>query len=202
VNGTRIPRISLALAASFLVALSAAGAGRTSIGGGQKSIGAGVGANPLRLSAVAHPGHTYRMPSLYVVNTGDRVSTYAVQVRRVGDPLGHDVPATWIHLARMRLRLRPHASAVIPVRLIVPRDAAGGNYATDLVVGTSTRRPRQGTALGAAAAAQLGFSVGAPGGFSWNSPWLIYLLLALFGLAVIVSVARRFGLRIEVERRR
>jgi hypothetical protein len=167
----------------------------------QSSIGTGVGATPLQLQVAAKPGHRYRFPSLYVVNTGSQTSEYAVRVQQLGTRPGKDVPASWLRLGRTRLRLRPHKSAVIPVRLLLPRNVPGGHYRTDLVVGTSTRRPGHGAALGAAAADELSFTVTGTGGFPWTSPWLIYPLIGLLGLGLLISIVRRLGLRIEIEHR-
>jgi hypothetical protein len=84
--------------------------------------------------------------------------------------------------------------------LILPKHVAGGDYRTDLVVGTTTGRPKRGAALGAAAADQLAFTIATPG-FRWSSPWLLYPLLAIAVVGLAALVVRRLGLRIEIERR-
>jgi hypothetical protein len=191
----RPSRLVIALAGLCVLASAAAASGHA-------SIGAGVGATPLHLRGAVKPGHRYQFPGLYVVNTGSRTSEYVVKVQRLDTKPGQSVPATWLRLARTRLRLRAHKSAVVPVELILPRNAAGGDYRTDLVVGTSTRRPGHGAALGAAAADELSFTVSTPGGFPWGSPWLVYSLVAVLGLGLSIALVRRLGLRIEIERSR
>src|SRR5262249_10173599 len=156
------------LAAGLCIAPAATGAHAQPRG----SIGAGVGATPLQLSSPAHSGGSYTLPSLYVVNTGTRVSVYRVRVERVGRISGRAVPPAWLHLGQTTLRLRPRQHAFVPVRLILPKNAAGGDYRTDIVVGTTTRRPTRGAALGAAAADQLAFII-ATRRFQWSSPWLL-----------------------------
>lgn len=185
------------IATALIIVPSATGAPARQRG----SIGTGVGATPLQLTSTANPGGRYSLPSLYIVNTGSRVSVYAVRVERIGHLSGHDVPPSWLRLGRTTLRLRPHQHAFVPVRLILPRHAAGGDYRTDLVVGTTTRRPTRGAALGAAAADQLAFTIATPG-FPWSSPWLIYPLLAAAVIGLAALTVRRAGLRIEIERRR
>jgi hypothetical protein len=182
-----------AAVALLLLLLAAAPAGA--------SVGVGVGAAPLRLAGPARPGGHYRLPSLYVVNTGTQTSDYLVRVQRLGHPTGRAVPASWVHLGRAQLRLLPRQHTLVPVTVSVPDDAASGAYGTDLVASTVMKQPGHGTALGAAAADRLIFTVDAPGrGFSWP-PWAGYLLLALAGAALAVLSARRLGLRVQIERR-
>ena len=187
----RAATAGVAAVALLLLLLAAAPAGA--------SVGVGVGAAPLRLAEPARPGGHYRLASLYVVNTGTRAGDYLVRVQRVGQLPGRAVPASWVHLGRARLRLRAHQHTLVPVTLTVPDDAASGAYGTDLVASTVMKRPGHGTALGAAAADRLIFTVDAPGrGFSWP-PWAEYLLLGLAGATLAVLGARRLGLRIQIE---
>lgn len=194
--GPRRPLRAAGLAAGtlllLLLLLPAAPAGA--------SIGVGVGAAPLQLAAAARPGSSYRLPSLYVVNTGTQAGGYLVRVQRLGHLPGRAVPASWVHLGRSGLHLRPRQHTLIPVTLAVPKNAPDGAYRTDLVASTVITRPGHAATLGAAAADQLSFTVDAPGhGLSWP-PWLTYLLLALAGAGLLTFAARRSGLRIQVQR--
>ncbi len=185
-------RAAVSAAALALLAVPAAAHG---------SIGAGVGTHPLQLSSQAEPGHRYRLPSLYVVNTGSQGSDYLVRVERLGDKPGRDVPAAWIRFARTRVRLAPNKSALIPVILVVPSGAAHGSYRSNVVVGTSTPRLARGAALGAAAATEVIFRVGGPGAYLWSSSsWLLYSLAALIALRLLRSFVRRLGLQVRIER--
>jgi hypothetical protein len=168
--------------------------------GAQGSIGTGVGTNPLQLSSQAEPGHRYRLPSLYVVNTGSQGSDYLVRVERLGDKPGRDVPAAWIRFARTRVRLAPHKSALIRVILVVPSGAAHGTYRSNVVVGTSTPGLARGAALGAAAATEVIFRVGGPGAYLWSSSWLLYSVAGLIAVGLLRSFVRRLGLQVRIER--
>ena len=54
------------------------------------SIGVGVQANPVSLTGTAHPGASYTLPSLYIVNTGTQAESMSVRVvRRTGAGPGH-----------------------------------------------------------------------------------------------------------------
>jgi hypothetical protein len=129
--------------AVLLLAPSALAHRRDPPAGTSTKIGAGVGAAPLVLPAPAHPGHTYRFPPLYVVNTGTQTSSYLVRVDRLAGATGHIVPTSWVRLERTRLRLGARQSAFVPVMLILPKRVGAGAYRTDLVVGTSTRREQR-----------------------------------------------------------
>jgi hypothetical protein len=187
--------------AAFALAAGLASAFTISTGA-QADIGTGIGANPLRLASRAQPGGRYHLPSVLVVNTGNQASSYIVQVKRLGQPNGHDVPASWIRFAHTKVQLRPHKRAVIPAVLTVPKHAAGGVYRSNVVVSTYTRRPGGGgAALGAAAADELSFAIVSPGGSLWRA-WLVYLLLALAATGAIVFLTRRLGLHFRIERQK
>jgi len=185
-----------------LVALAVGfGTALTVSAGAQANIGTGIGANPLLLASRAVPGGRYLLPSVLVVNTGSQASSYIVRVKRLGQPKGRDVPASWIRFTRTTVRLGPHKRAVIPVVLTVPKGAAGGVYRSNVVVSTYTRRRGGGAVLGAAAADELGFAIGHPSSSLWSWAWFSYLLLAVAATSVAFLI-RRLGLRFRIERQR
>jgi hypothetical protein len=168
-------------------------------------VGAGVGASPIALASIAQPGDAYRLPALYVVNTGTVASSYSVRVQRLAPHAGRDVPAAWVHFERNDFTLEPKAWASVPITLVVPAAAARGNYGSDLLVGTTApRRPGGGAVLGAQAATKLMFRVGdAKRGLPWPWPWWVYTAVGII-LALVAGAAaqRHFGYRLHVERRK
>jgi hypothetical protein len=168
------------------------------------SVGAGVGASPIVLTSVARPGHTYRLPSLYVINTGTVASVYRVRVDRLTPGPELAVPPDWIHFDLNDFLLEPRQTASVPITLNVPANAAPGSYVSDLVAGTVPERaPGSTTAVGAQAATKLMFHVGSGASFPWPGPWWAYGLAVLVVLsAAAVFIQRRLGLRFNVERRR
>jgi hypothetical protein len=171
-------------------------------GPARASIGVGVQANPVSLSGVAHPGASYALPSLYIVNTGTQAESMSVRiVRRTGPGLA--IPGSWIHIGSLSGQLPPKQSARIALELATPGDAKPGSYASDIVVTGSTARVA-GVNFGAAAATKLEFKItpGPPGG-SWLSlpAWMWWIIDGLVILAAAGFGWRRSGLRIRVERK-
>jgi hypothetical protein len=168
------------------------------------SIGVGVQASPVSLSGAAHPGASYALPSLYVVNTGTQAESMSVRVERLSAGPGQAIPESWIHIASLSGQLPPKQSARIPLELVVPAGAKAGDYVSDIVVTGSTAPVAAGVNFGAAAATKLEFTVtpGPPAG-SWLSlpGWTWWTLGGLVVLAAAILGWRRSGLRIRVERR-
>ena len=171
-------------------------------GPARASIGVGVQANPVSLSGVAHPGASYALPSLYVVNTGTQAESMTVRVvRRTGPGLA--IPESWIHIGGLSGQLPPKQSASIALELVTPADAEPGNYVSDIVV-TGSTAPVAGVNFGAAAATKLEFKITPePPTGSWFSfpAWTWWVIGGLVILAAATLGWRRSGLRIRVERK-
>ena len=150
----------LAIAVGLAAWLAFAGPARA-------SIGVGVQANAVSLNGTAHPGASYALPSLYVVNTGTQAESMSVRVMRRTGP-GLAIPQSWIHIGALSGQLPPKQSARIALELTTPADAEPGNYVSDIVV-TGSTAPVAGVNFGAAAATKLEFKItpGPPGG-SWS----------------------------------
>jgi hypothetical protein len=168
------------------------------------SIGVGVQADPVSLGGVAHPGASYALPSLYVVNTGTQAESMSVRVERLSAKPGRAIPASWIHITALSGQLPPRQSARISLELVTPPDAKAGSYQSDIVVTGSTAPAAAGIHLGAAAATGLTFTItpGPPAG-SWLSlpAWRWWVIGGLLLLAAAILGWRRSGLRIRVERK-
>lgn len=169
------------------------------------SLGAGVGASPITLAQPAQAGHTYQLPSLYVINTGTDASYYLVRVQAIGQTQAKPVPAGWVQFGRNHFQLQPKQALAVPMTLTVPSDARTGSYRSYLVAGTVPAAQTSGVAFGAAAATRLEFTVVPPSGFTfpWPWPWWVW---GIVGLAVVVGggllLLRASGLGIQIERRR
>ena len=164
------------------------------------SLGTGVGASPIALAHIAMPGHAYRLPGLYVVNTGTQRSRYHVRVQRLSAGEERTLPGGWVTLERNDFVLAPGRAAVVPFTIRIPDNASAGAYLSDLIASTSSPRRAGGTTLGAAAATKLGLDVGnAPGSIPWGTIGLVLAAAVVFvtgGYGI-----RRSGLHVRLERR-
>ncbi len=160
--------------------------------------GAGVGASPIVLTTPAHPGQTYALPGLSVVNTGDEPSRYVARVERLASATGLDVPTAWVSFGMNDVLLAPGQWAILPLSLTVPPNAAVGRYGSDLIVATTASTAQGGTIVGAAAATGLVFSVARPS-IGIDPAWLVPLLVAVGGVALLLG-RRRLRVHVRIER--
>ncbi|HEX6539280.1 MAG TPA: hypothetical protein VF155_08890 [Candidatus Dormibacteraeota bacterium] len=167
------------------------------------SVGTGVQASPVTLIQPAEPGHSYQLPALLTINTGDETSTYWIRVQRLSKGSSHDVPAAWVIIGRNDVALQPGQSVSVPLELHVPANAASGRYFSDLVA-AAVNPHASGATLGAAAATELIFTVSTanqvPGGARlpiWGA-----LALGVAGaLAFLALASRLLGVSVRIERR-
>lgn len=169
----------------------------------EASVGVGVQVGPVSLGSVAHPGASYALPPVYVVNTGTQAEAISVRVERLTRGPGRVVPPSWIQFTGPDVQLAPGQAARLPLELVVPSLAKPGRYMSDIVV-TGSAVGSSGTAdLGVAAAAKLEFQISPipAQGLSPSFPlWTWWVITGLLLLAFAVFGVRRSGLRIRVER--
>jgi hypothetical protein len=173
-------------------------------GAASASIGVGVQANPVTLNGAAHPGGSYPLPSLYVVNTGTQAESMTVRVERLSPGPGRTIPPSWIRVDKLGGQLPPKQSARISLELVAPAGAAPGDYVSDIVVTGSTAPAAAGINFGAAAATRLEFRITpgpAPGSWLSLSAWTWWVTGGLVLTVAAIFGWRRSGLRIRVERR-
>jgi len=159
----------------------------------QASIGVGIQAGPVRLTGVAHPGGSYALPPVYVVNTGTQDESLSIRIDRLSAGQERSVPAAWIRPGAA-VRLSHNQSARIPLELVVPNAAKPGQYLTDVVVRGTAALAGGGANLDVAAATKLEFRV-APGvvSGSWFAvpAWLwpgIGIVLLIAAAAVVAQI--------------
>src|SRR5258708_25062083 len=164
----------------------------------QASIGVGIQAGPVRLTGAAHPGGSYALPPVYVVNTGTQDESLSIRIERLSPGQGRAVPAAWIR-SGAAVQLSHSESARIPLELVVPATAKSGQYLTDVVVKGSAALSGGTANLDVAAATKLEFRVG-PGvvSGSWFSVpgWVLPGIGIVLLMAAAAAVARKFGARI------
>ncbi len=168
----------------------------------QASVGVGIQAGPVRLGGAAHPGGSYALPPVYVVNTGTQDESLSVRVERLSGGQGRGVPASWVR-AGAAVSLSHSQSARLPLELVVPASARPGEYVSDVVVRGSAAVTDGSTNFGVAAATKLQFRI-APGivAAPWFSlpGWVLLGVGVVLLLALLAGLARRSGLRISIDR--
>jgi hypothetical protein len=168
------------------------------------SVGVGIQAGPVFLSgSSAHPGGSYALTPVYVVNTGTEQESIAVHVERISPGRGRTVPPSWIHASGPAVTLSHNQSARIPLELVVPTTARPGPYFSDIVAKGSQGIATGRANLDVAAATELKFTI-MPGVVtsSWLRlpPWLLPAIALLLVCAVAIFIIRNSGLRVRVER--
>jgi hypothetical protein len=168
----------------------------------EASIGVGIQAGPVRLARIAHPGGSYALPAVYVVNTGTEDESLSIRIERLSSGPGRSVPVAWIRPGAA-VQLSHSESARIPLELVVPAAARPGRYLSDVVVKGSAGLSGGSATLDVAAATKLEFQV-APGvvSGSWFAvpSWLLPGIGVVLLVAAAAVVARRLGVRIEIDR--
>ena len=167
------------------------------------SVGVGVQAGPVLLTSAAHPGGSYALPAVYVVNTGTQPEVVRIRIDRLSAGRGLAVPPSWIH-AGPGVRLTAHQSARISLQLVVPADARTGGYLSDVVAAGSGTISEGNANLGVAAATKLEFRIApgaAPAGLWPPVPgWLEWAAGGLLLFVIAFVALRRSGWRIRIER--
>jgi hypothetical protein len=191
--------LRLGLSAAFgLLLLAAAPAAADA------SVGVGVQAGPVRLAGAAHPGGTYALPPVYVVNTGTQPESVGIRIERISRGTGRSVPSAWIRVSALPPSLGHGQSARIPLSLVVPPRARPGQYFSDVVVTGSAALTVGGAHLGVAAATDLEFRI-APGavpthGWFAMPSWVPIGVVFILALAAAAVLMTRSGIRIRIER--
>jgi hypothetical protein len=169
----------------------------------QASVGVGIQPGPVRLSGAAHPGNSYSLPAVLVVNTGTFDESVAVKVERISAGTGRTVPSSWVQASDASVRLAPNQSARVPLQLEVPASAKPGRYFSDVVVTAGSPSSAGGAGFAAGAATDLEFTVaagGAPVPWFTMPGWVLVAVLVILLLAGTAVAARRSGLRIRIDR--
>jgi hypothetical protein len=168
----------------------------------QASVGVGIQAGPVRLDGAAHPGGSYRLPAVLVVNTGTSPESVSLSIDRVSTGSGLTVPPSWVQ-ATGAVTLGANQSARMPLELVVPPTARPGAYFSDVLVKAGAPNSGSGATFDAGAATELAFRV-APGPVS--TPWFSVPVWVLPGIGVVLLIGgaaglmRRLGVRVRIER--
>jgi hypothetical protein len=169
----------------------------------QASVGVGIQPGPVRLSGAAHPGSSYALPAVLVVNTGSFTESVAVRVERISSGAGRTVPPSWVRATEATVSLAPSQSARVPLELEVPGSAKPGRYFSDVVVTAGSSGSAGGAGFAAGAATDLEFTVAAgaaPGPWFTMPGWVLVAIVVITLLGIAAAAAHRSGIRIRIDR--
>jgi hypothetical protein len=172
------------------------------------STGVSIDVGRIDVSQSLAPGGEYRLPTFGVRNPGTEATTYRLVVSYVDGQDAASPPEAWFAFDPGALTLGPDESRAVATSVVVPPDAAPGQYAALIgpqIVGAGAG----GAQVGAAAAVRLTFTVGESSGldgwlrmlgrFLADNPWLLALAGLLLLLVAVRIVRRHFTF--EVGRR-
>jgi len=176
-------------------------------------VGVGVGAGKIHLNEPLKAGGIYDLPAIPVLNTGDEPAEYIFSVQyHEGQEQRTDMglkPAEgWFDFTPATFPLEPGKVQAVKVTLTLPAKIKPGNYFAYLEARPVKKATAGGvTSIGIAAATQLWFTV-TPSNFfqgiyyrfislySRYYPWDIIILAAIFVVALLWFVSKKFKFQI------
>jgi hypothetical protein len=174
------------------------------------SSGVSVDLGRIEITQQLSPGASYTLPTLGVRNPGTERTSYVMVASPVQSDGGAIPGRGWFTFEPATLTLEPGEVQKVRIRLVLPTDAAAGDYT--VLVGAQIATPGEGASVGAAAAARTTFTIQPSSGlqafttqlgqaFQDLLPWSILVpALVVLGLAAWF-LRRRFTFRIGIERR-
>ncbi|MBM4445644.1 MAG: hypothetical protein FJ020_10175, partial [Chloroflexi bacterium] len=171
----------------LLLAGVMAGAFASVLAAGALPVAAGTNVDlaEIRVDEALMPGEVYQLPTVGVLNTGDRAGSYMAMIARASDEAEPVPYADWFQFEPQSFDLEPGASARVAVSLRLPADARAGDYSVLIAVHPVTGG-RGATAGEDAAATRLHFSVKAmDGGFFQRTALHVYVALGLAAIVVL-----------------
>ena len=164
----------------------------------------------VHVDQVLFKGGAYQLPDMTVSNPGDVVASYEIAVVEVSEA-GLSIDSDWLHVEPVRFELAPGEARVVQSELVIPDDARLGRY--EGLIAARMLAPDDATGdtgarLGAGAAAQIQFEVGArtlleewmtrlSDAWADATPWSYLALIMLWLSAMTIWVARRYRIHIE-----
>jgi hypothetical protein len=155
-------------------------------------------------------GGTYHLPVIGVRNPGTEAATYEMGVSHIQGQAERWAPDSWFSFSPSRFTLQPGATQPVRVTLDIPTDAGPDDYA--VLLQARIAPAGEGAQVGAAAAAQLSFTVkpstileawllrGRRTIADW-SPWSYVLPALLAGGVTVRWLSHRYRLGLRLERR-
>jgi hypothetical protein len=170
--------------------------------------GVGVDLAEINIDEILAAGNIYNLPAVGVINTGDRIADYEVEITYMSEQEEMTPSAGWFRFDPQRFSLEAGTSKKISISLHIPEDASAGQYFA-LIEAHPVVEGGTGATIGIAAATKLRFSVSRDipvlsaiaRFFREHAPYS-YIGLGLIVAVIVVLLLRRFfRFRFGVERR-
>lgn len=164
-------------------------------------LGVGVGIGNITVDKILRAGQIYHLPSLPVINTGDQISDYELDITYHSKQEQLSPPKEWFRFEPELFTLEPGKSRLVDINLVMPMKAEPGDYFA-YVEARPVLDQKKGTTIGIAAAAKLYFTV-EPANlwqaiiyrisyfFRTYSPWT-WIVLGILLAAVLTSLFKKY----------
>ncbi len=170
-------------------------------------IGVGVGTGKIQVEDKLKPGVIYQLPPFTVINTGDELGDYEVDISYHEKQPELSPPKSWFIFSPQKFHLEPGEVQTVDVKLNLPVTARPGDYFAYLE-GHPVKKSQSGdTTIGVAAAAKLYFTVVPENIFlgiyyKIISFWKVYApwpqrVIVLLAIGVAYLLARKY-LKIQI----
>jgi hypothetical protein len=169
--------------------------------------GVGVNVGRIEINDVLSAGRSYDLPAVGVINTGDEVQDYEVEITHLEVQSQRKPDPQWFNFSPQHFSVQPGKTQMVDISVTIPGGAKAGNYFA--YVEAHSAPTGKGETIGIAAATKLLFSVKQS---SWltvqryrindfidsTQPWIV-LVPVVAGLLLLVFKNRQ---RIPFEIRR
>lgn len=172
-------------------------------------LGVGVGLGKINIDETLNPGGIYNLPSLPVLNTGDEVADYELEVTFLSDQKELKPESDWFSFTPQNFTLDAGKSQLVEVKLTFPVDARPGDYFAFLEAHPVV--DKDGVTIGIAAATKLNFTI-KPSNilgaaiervrslFEQSKPVSYIVLGVVAGLIVLIVANRYINIRVGLKK--
>jgi len=174
-------------------------------------IGVGGGLGKIQIDEPLKSGGIYSLPNLPVLNTGDELTEYEMEVTFFENQPELKPEASWFSFSPSTFLLEAGQSQIVEVRLTLPTNATSGDYFAYLEA--HPIQSAEGVTIGIAAATKTYFTVQAgtvlgafteriKSFFTTNSPSSFIVLGVIVLIILIITFRKYFALRFKIERKK
>lgn len=174
-------------------------------------IGVGVGLGKIEIDEPLKSGGIYSLPNLPVLNTGDVLADYEMEVTFFENQPELKPEASWFSFSPSTFNLEPGKSQIVEIRLTIPTSVMSGNYFAFLEA--HPVQSAEGVTIGIAAATKTYFTIEAGtilGAFTERIKSFFttytpasFIVLGVIVLTILVITFRKyFSFKLKLERKK